>query len=252
MCLLTFCPDGVVPDVNALADGASMNPDGHGFAVVAGDRIIVRRGLDAEQVVEEFIRVRDAYPNGPALFHSRLATHGTVSKQNCHPFRMGRDRRTVLAHNGILPDQVRPVGDDIRCDTRIAAEDYLPHDPFGSLDSPAGSEALRRWLGPTNKMVILTVDPRYRNTAYLLNEDCGFWHNDGAWYSNTGFLASDLGRRLLLRYLFNSHRGRSHQRLLRAVRELPGLRRARRLLLLLLAGPAEASPTTAVFVTAMR
>ncbi|EWM19687.1 hypothetical protein KUTG_09991 [Kutzneria sp. 744] len=41
-------------------------------------------------------------------------------------------------------------------------------------------------------MVILTVDPLYRRSAYLLNEDSGIWRDDGAWYSNLSFLSAAL------------------------------------------------------------
>ncbi|MFE7803032.1 hypothetical protein [Nocardia sp. NPDC057440] len=64
--------------------------------------------------------------------------------ENCHPFVVGGDPRTVLAHNGIL---AHPSSGDPRSDRRIAAEDLLPRRPFGSLDSWAGHERLERWLG---------------------------------------------------------------------------------------------------------
>ncbi|MGW5105951.1 hypothetical protein [Nocardia sp. NPDC004123] len=42
------------------------------------------------------------------MFHSRFATHGFITNQNCHPFAIGGDERTVMAHNGVLPDIVQP------------------------------------------------------------------------------------------------------------------------------------------------
>jgi glutamine amidotransferase len=106
MCLLTYLPAGVQPDTDALLTGALVNADGHGFAIVAGrrlDRLIVQRGLDGEAVIDAFIAARLQHPQGPALFHSRLATHGDTTLDNCHPFTLGGDTRTVLAHNGVLP-----------------------------------------------------------------------------------------------------------------------------------------------------
>jgi predicted glutamine amidotransferase len=97
---------GVQPDTDALLTGALVNADGHGFAIVAGrrlDRLIVQRGLDGEAVIDAFIAARLQHPQGPALFHSRLATHGDTTLDNCHPFTLGGDTRTVLAHNGVLP-----------------------------------------------------------------------------------------------------------------------------------------------------
>lgn len=186
MCLLTFFPDDVLPDVDALFNGAHVNNDGHGFAIVTGRRIIVRHGFNATHLIDDFARVRRAHPSGPALFHSRFGTHGTVDKANCHPFRLGGDQHTVIAHNGILPKSVQPAKGDPRSDTRIAAEDFLPCRPFGSFGSRRGRDRLARWLTPHNKLVFLTVNRRYQHNAYIINEDSGTWDN-GVWYSNTDY-----------------------------------------------------------------
>ncbi|MFE3795733.1 class II glutamine amidotransferase [Nocardia tengchongensis] len=185
MCLLTYFPPGATSDLTALRNGARVNKDGHGFAVVTETSVLVGRGMDAEEVLDEFAVVRDRYPDGPALFHSRYATHGAVSIDNCHPFRLGRDQRTVLAHNGVLPRRVRPAPYDPRSDTRIAATTYLPHMPCGPLDTTQGRRGLESWLG-TSKLVILTIDPAFAHNAYIFNESAGIW-DSGIWYSNPGY-----------------------------------------------------------------
>ncbi|WP_067903730.1 class II glutamine amidotransferase [Nocardia vaccinii] len=185
MCLLTFLPGGVVPDLPALAVGASVNRDGHGWAVHAGTRIITGHGMNADQVIAEFARARNEYPDGPAVFHSRWATRGAISIGNCHPFSLGGDERTWLAHNGTLPQRVHPGPYDPRSDTRIAAEDYLPAQPFGSIDTRRGFRGLESWLG-RSKLVLLTLDPSYTHRSYVFNEHLGIWES-GIWYSNTGY-----------------------------------------------------------------
>ena len=40
--------------------------------------------------------------NKPVMFHTRMATHGSVSDKLCHPFSCGRD--TIMCHNGIWSD----------------------------------------------------------------------------------------------------------------------------------------------------
>lgn len=183
MCMLTFFPPGAPPDLDALAYGAEVNNHGHGFAIVAPGRIIVRRGLDSDEMILAFDVLRTEYPEGPALFHSRFATHGACDVNNCHPFQVDHDARTVLAHNGILPRRVQPKRGDARSDTRIAAEDFLSRKGYSAWDDPSAQRALAQWLGPHNKLVVLTVDPRYREHAYLINEDAGIW-DSGIWYSN--------------------------------------------------------------------
>ncbi|WP_280222032.1 class II glutamine amidotransferase [Nocardia neocaledoniensis] len=186
MCLLTFIPASVAPDPTALRHGADANPHGHGFAVIAGPTIVTGHGMNAEEVIDLFARVRAQHPRGPALFHSRYATHGIRTVDNCHPFRLGGDKRTVLAHNGVLPKRVHPGPYDWRSDTRIAAEDYLPGAPFGSIDTHKGFRGLESWLG-SSKLLILTVDPGFDQQVYLLNESKGLWDN-GIWYSNRSYL----------------------------------------------------------------
>jgi glutamine amidotransferase len=178
-----------MPDVEALTNGAYINNDGHGFAIVSDNEILVEHGMKSEEMITQFARLREEHPQGPALFHSRFGTHGTTGPSNCHPFRVGHDSRTVLAHNGILPSEVHPRAGDPRCDTRIAAEDFLPNDPFGSIGARRGRERMARWLGPGNKIVILTVNPRYRENAFVINEKAGVWE-DGTWYSNHDYLAN--------------------------------------------------------------
>ncbi|MGH3588983.1 MAG: hypothetical protein ACRDQ0_21965, partial [Pseudonocardia sp.] len=116
--MLTYLPENVQPDPEALSNGASINNDGHGFAIVAGNRLIIRHGMDPEVVIDHFMRLRAKHRHGPALFHSRWSTAGMVGKSNCHPFRIRGDRRTVLAHNGVFPGIAQPQRGDKRSDTR--------------------------------------------------------------------------------------------------------------------------------------
>src|SRR5919197_328019 len=142
-------------------------------------------GIPADLMIEPSPAPRHAHPHGPALFHSRFGTHGKRTIDNCHPFPIGGDNRTVMAHNGILPAVVQPAKGDPRCDTRIAAEDFLPL--LGPLRARRTRLRLQQWMTPRNKIVILTVDQRFKDRAYILNEEAGIW-DGGIWYSNDGYL----------------------------------------------------------------
>lgn len=183
MCLLTYFPAGVMPDTAALENGMFINSDGHGYAIVSDDRIIVGRGLNGEDILDEFEALRFVHPDGPALFHSRLATDGAEDVSNVHPFPIGGDHRTVMAHNGIMP--LRPSKGDPRSDTRLVAESFIPR-TYRSLRGRKARLRFQRWMGTYNKVVILTVDNRFRDQAYILNEREGIWR-DGIWYSNDGY-----------------------------------------------------------------
>ena len=135
MCILSYFPSEVgVVDGDALFNGGVRNPDGHGWAIVASRGIIMGKSMDLMQAIVEFTEARKHHPQGPALFHSRWATHGSKGLANNHPFYIGGSQLTVLAHNGILPSSAHPAdGDDrptvprpsprtpVRSETRAAA-----------------------------------------------------------------------------------------------------------------------------------
>lgn len=189
MCLLTYLPEGVQPDVPSLRCGARFNDDGHGFAIVIPNletgkgRILVRKSMNSESLIKEFVHLRATYPDGPALFHSRITTDGATNLYNCHPFMHEGDRRTVIGHNGILPRSVRPGNGDKRSDTRIFAEQVAG---MFKLHTVLGRQLAGEWMGSYNKIVILSVDPIYDQYGYIVNEKEGEWHN-GSWYSNSSF-----------------------------------------------------------------
>lgn len=184
MCMLSYYPEGIQPEISDLYNGADLNPDGHGFAIVTRDRatgqsrLTIQKSMDAVDLVREFVRLRRNAPDGPAIFHSRIATSGRVDITGCHPFHVGQDTRTVVAHNGILfkPQEAE------RSDTRVFAEDMLPR--MGSLDSQRRIRRIEQFVGKGNKLVILTVNPNRRRNSYLINPEQGVWTKSGAWHSN--------------------------------------------------------------------
>lgn len=188
MCLLTYLAPGSLANVSRLADGCEANPDGFGWAIVTEEnKMLIGKGLYYEAVLAEFAALRREHPAGPAMFHSRIGTAGLNDVENCHPFYVAGDERTVLAHNGILPKSVQPKAGDPRSDTRIAAESWIPRN-MGRLSKVGVRKTVERWMGQGNKIVVLSVDPRYSHSAYILNEGAGSWEDDGCWYSNSSWM----------------------------------------------------------------
>lgn len=185
MCMLTYFPPGVQPNADRLTNGAVWNDDGHGFAIISKGQLIIHRSMDSDYLIAQFTKMRALHPHGPALFHSRWGTGGKRAKENCHPFRFGSDPKTVVGHNGVLGHpSVQPGKKERRCDTRIAADEVLPF--YDNLDDEIERDALAEWIGPSNKFVILTANPRYKQQAYIINEKRGIW-DGGIWYSNTDY-----------------------------------------------------------------
>jgi len=187
MCLLTYFPIGADVDRDRLLAGTVINSDGHGFAIVDNDNdcLIVHKGMKGSEVVDAFETSRALHPNGPALFHSRIGTAGPNDLDNCHPFYVGRDRRTVLAHNGILPAWMQPVKGSTWSDTRLLALQLVPQ-RYGPLWLKHNQQRLANAITAYNKLVILTVNPSYGKQGIIINEKEGDWL-DGVWYSNTSF-----------------------------------------------------------------
>lgn len=183
MCVLIVCPPGATPSRTDLVACERANSDGAGFAVPHTRRVHVERDVDGVALLDRFLAYRRRFPDTWAVLHFRWATHGSVRPENCHPFPVGGDPRTVLFHNGILPVDV-PKGDD-RSDTRVFADEWAEYIGPDWLDDPAGFEGLEEWAG-TNKLAVVTVDARYQFPVYIVNEPLGEWI-DGVWFSNTNW-----------------------------------------------------------------
>ena len=183
MCMLCVIPPHVTPTRDRLENSALNNPHGFGFgiAIPSENRILVERTMNADDSINRFIELRTQYPEGYAVWHARLATHGKTDVTNCHPFRVGRDNLTYLAHNGILPVLET---DAERSDTRIFAEDTLPAmGGVSALDNEQVLNVLEDFTSGS-KVAILTLNPSAKQPLYLLHASKG-WHDEtGVWWSN--------------------------------------------------------------------
>lgn len=177
-----------MPDIEALWNGTVYNSDGHGFAIIIDGKIRIGRGWSAFDMINEFAGLRRKNLEYPAIFHSRLATHGITTKDNIHPFVVGRDTRTVIAHNGIFNSGQLglPVG-HYKSDTRYWAEDFLPRARKMNLLRAKGRARAAQWMGTYNKVAGISLNPDRDATGFILNERSGEWE-EGIWYSNDDYL----------------------------------------------------------------
>jgi hypothetical protein len=184
MCMLCVIPPKVIPTREKLENSALNNPDGFGFAIVIRkeNRIHTETTMNPDTSINRFLEMRQKYPEGYAMWHARLATHGSVNVDNCHPFKVGGDSRTYLGHNGVL--NVLHTKDDKRSDTRIFAEDILPAiGGVSALDNDQIFNMLEDYTSGS-KVCILTLDPSAKAECYLLNESAGKIDDSGVWWSN--------------------------------------------------------------------
>lgn len=183
MCVIAFSPSrDTIPTRHQLNAACEANPDGFGWAVIAGSKIITHRTMDADEAISTYLAAAASPGAGLSLFHARITSHGTTDLSNCHPFSVDGDKDIVLAHNGIL--DIRPGPFDPRSDTAIFAAEVLPTSGIETLDTDL--RTWEQWIGRSNKIVILSTSPRLARQAYVLNEAEGLW-DGGTWWSNPSY-----------------------------------------------------------------
>lgn len=188
MCLLVVCKPKAIPKREDLHAGACANPHGYGFAMIIDGKIFRYRTMSAKKAVNKFISMREQHPHGYAMWHARYATHGVKNEANCHPFQVGDDEDTYLAHNGVLDTFIEKH--DKRSDTRVFAEDTLPKlGGISALEDENIYRMIESWA-TGSKIAVLTVNPKAQYQMYLINESLGHWDEHGVWWSNSSYKRS--------------------------------------------------------------
>lgn len=112
MCVIIIKPAGVrMPAHNVIMAAATANPHGFGFVTDTD----YYKTLDIDKFTA---RLETVTTDQPCIMHFRLATHGSIKRANCHPF---KNHDVFMAHNGILA--VRPDGD--KTDSQTAFDRYI-------------------------------------------------------------------------------------------------------------------------------
>ena len=99
MCVIIVKKKGVsTPSKELLKACHLANPDGMGFATSSG---YMWKGLHFGDFLKQLSHI-DIMDD--VIFHFRWATHGSISKKNCHPFKatLNDGNEVFFAHNGVL------------------------------------------------------------------------------------------------------------------------------------------------------
>ena len=174
MCIAIVKPEGQTIPLSVLEHCWNANPDGCGFALPDGaGGVTIHKALDWEEFVTLWDRYGDAA--APMLVHFRLATHGIVNLENCHPHRIAPG--LAMVHNGIYHEKV-PYTTPPRSDTVQLVKGVLQHMPPEDVTSPSGIRLIEDQDYGWSRTALLNGDGQF----FIIRERRGEWIG-GCWYS---------------------------------------------------------------------
>lgn len=167
MCVIIIKPAGVaMPDKEILRAAMTANPDGFGLVSPS----VCYKGLDRGSFLRKLGKVSETEP---CMIHLRWATHGSVKRANCHPFRADG---VWFMHNGVL--NIRTSGDMTDSETAFqrVIMPAIERCGFGSAGMAAAIESV---IG-TSRFALMKGDE-------ILTFGNFYRSADGCLYSNLNF-----------------------------------------------------------------
>lgn len=183
MCLIMFSRSGALPDKDLFWQAAIDNPDGIGIMSALG----VEKFLGKKHVRKawRYIVKNLEGESIPFGVHFRWATHGEVTRRNCHPFKVP-ELGAYLMHNGILFTHAEATTED--SDTAIFARKYLPQ--LGEPGSHAWRSKAKDLAGYGNKLLVMHGTGPATQFS-IVNESAGAWISTDLWLSNRNSCRTD-------------------------------------------------------------
>lgn len=153
MCIIAVKPAGAIPPTDAqLYNMLTRNPDGAGLCYNLDGAIVLRKGLNLQQLQKELEKVP---ASSGCIVHARIGTSGGVCAELCHPYPVCNDikkmRRTsqrltdgyAVAHNGVFGEFKNK---DLNNDTTQFIANYLH--PLATTKHASGGSLLDKDIRP--------------------------------------------------------------------------------------------------------
>ena len=188
MCLIIHKPAGVVLDPAVLVNVHAHNQDGFGIMAVDRDKVVVAKTLQGPTTIQKLV---DEFTPLECGLHWRFRTHGDISLDNVHPYKV-LDRKEdgedlYLMHNGQIDT---PYGEKKgQSDTAAFVEDVLRPLLLETYINLAANSAfldlLEMAMGGSSKLLLCSSATGF----HRINSSLGTMKKDKVWYSNTYSLA---------------------------------------------------------------
>lgn len=183
MCVIVHQPNGAHLSKNLARELWQTNPDGGGFAFLDNDKnLVVEKFMKFSSFWSKFETMRSTFPARDFMLHMRIATHGSVSINNVHPFQL--NEHTMMAHNGILhevTDDLDADPNDDRTDSEYFIQEVLKDLPRTWLDNKYLRAMMDEWIG-WSRLMFITNDPLLEHTVYRI----------GNWEQEQGLMLSNI------------------------------------------------------------
>ena len=171
MCLIIKLPKGVYLDAGKVDDAFYFNDDGWGLLAYdeANNKLHVEKSLSKEY--SDFLTTYDKYKDMEVAIHFRTRTHGNVSLENCHPFKITDN--IYMMHNGGFDIKLKGT----RSDSNMFAGKLIAPALKGYLGDPEYLQYIESNID-SNRLLFFV-----ENKFVILNEALGEKDDKGVWYS---------------------------------------------------------------------
>lgn len=181
MCVICTTFNGVKMTEEEIRKCWQSNSDGGGYAFVdENNKIVIKKHMELNPFLEMLMDDQEKYSDDtPFVVHFRIASHGSVNIDNCHPFYV--NPKVVFAHNGIMSNAATliPKG-SAYSDTVALNKHVLQQLPWNFLNNRGFEELIYNYIGTTNKLAF--IDDTRKLTVF--NEYQGEGNIKDKWFSN--------------------------------------------------------------------
>jgi hypothetical protein len=193
MCVIAYKPAELPVNMEVLKHCWDQNSDGAGLMFAENGKLKVAKGFMKWRSLKRYLKRRglDSLADLPVVFHFRIATHGSVTERNCHPFKINEN--LAMMHNGVIRNVDNMIGTEDISDSEFFANRYV-RDAFsfiGVADLKEGqpiNELYDLYIGASK---LLFMDNN--GEIAIVNERAGTWLKFGLgkdwWFSNTHWQA---------------------------------------------------------------